>query len=229
MAAIVALAFFYAPVMAIDVIDMGLGNIGSVRRLLQRVGLESNLVREPSGLSGRAPILLPGVGHFTQASQFLDASGFRGPRRARREAGHPILGICLGAQLFCRQSEEGPGEGLGWVPSTVRRFPTRDTAGHPLRVPHMGWRRFAPPDGTLPFPVSPGRMYFAHSFFVDPAPSPEYVACTGMFGGYQFASVVSSGSAIGMQFHPEKSHHFGSSLIRAWAAWAFARLGGSRA
>jgi glutamine amidotransferase len=72
-------------------------------------------------------------------------------------------------------------------------------------------------------------MYFAHSFFVDPAPSPEYVACTGMFGGYQFASVVSSGSAIGMQFHPEKSHHFGSSLIRAWAAWAFARLGGSRA
>ncbi|MFZ4721532.1 MAG: imidazole glycerol phosphate synthase subunit HisH [Phycisphaerales bacterium] len=225
MAAFVDLVLIYALVMAIDVIDMGLGNIGSVQRLLQRVGLESNLVREPRELTGRAPLLLPGVGHFTQAAQFLDSSGFRAPLRARMEAGHPMLGICLGAQLFCCESEEGPGVGLGWVPSTVRRFPTHDVAGKPLRVPHMGWRRFAPPEDTLPFHVPPGRMYFAHSFFIDPRPSPEHVVCTGMFGGHEFASVVRSNDAIGLQFHPEKSLHFGSSLVRAWADWASGRIG----
>lgn len=206
--------------MRVQTIDMGLGNIGSVCRMLQRTGIEPQVIRTRQELSAAHPVILPGVGHFSQASQFLDSSDLRSPLSDLMRSGHPILGICLGAQLFCKESEEGAGVGLGWVASSVRRFPAEQVGGGPLRVPHMGWRRFAPPDGTLPFSVPPGRMYYAHSYFIDPLPAAESVMCTSTFGGYEFASVVRSGNSFGLQFHPEKSHLFGCALVSAWLAWA---------
>jgi glutamine amidotransferase len=208
--------------MLIHVIDMGLGNISSVCRMLERAGIEPSVIRTRAELTGEHPVILPGVGHFTHASQFLDASGLREPLGDLMRASHPMLGICLGAQLFCRESEEGPGVGLGWVASTVCRFPAEQVGGGQLRVPHMGWRRFAPPDGTMPFGVPPGRMYYAHSYYIDPVPAPGHVVCTSTFGGYEFASVVRSGNAFGLQFHPEKSHHFGCALVTEWSRWASA-------
>ena len=154
----------------VEVIDLETGNIGSVLKMLARIGADPVVVREPGALAGRHPVLLPGVGHFSKAAESLEARAMRPKLDALHQAGWPILGICLGAQLLCRDSEEGPGAGLGWIPTTVRRFPELDAEGKPLRVPHMGWQPFSPPDGTLPFTVPAGLMYFAHSFFVDPAP-----------------------------------------------------------
>jgi glutamine amidotransferase len=208
--------------MRVQMIDMGLGNIGSVCRMMQRVGIEPQVIRSRQELSADHAVILPGVGHFSHASQFLDSSDLRGPLSDLMGSGHPILGICLGAQLFCKESEEGAGVGLGWVSSSVRRFPAQQVGGGTLRVPHMGWRRFAPPDGTLPFHVPPGRMYYAHSYFIDPLPDAGSVVCTSTVGGHEFASVVRIGNSLGFQFHPEKSHLFGCALVSAWVAWASA-------
>ncbi len=207
----------------LTVIDLGLGNIGSVLKLLNRSGAEPRLATSADDLTGERPVVLPGVGHFTHAVAALDRLGLRDRLDALYRADCPVLGICLGAQLLCSASEEGEGAGLGWCATEVRRFPATATDGTPLRVPHMAWRTFSPPAGTLPFDIGPGRMYFAHSYYIDPAPLSEGLLCTATFGGIEFASVVRSRNALGVQFHPEKSHRFGESLIRGWIAWSTAR------
>lgn len=209
----------------IDVVDLETGNIGSVLKMLVRIGLAPRVARKPSELSGRTPLLLPGVGHFSRAATALDDSGLRQRIDELHAGGIPILGICLGAQLMARSSEEGPGNGLGWLPTTIRRFPASGTDGKPLRVPHMSWETFRPPDGTLPFEVPAGRMYFAHSFYIDPAPLGPDSICEAEFGGVRFTSVARSGNALGAQFHPEKSHRFGMAFLSGWARWSMLMLG----
>lgn len=212
---------------AIEVVDLETGNIGSVLNMLVRIGCTPKLAKRVDELEGRHPILLPGVGHFSKAAESLDRSGFRATLDALRARDWPILGICLGAQLMCRSSDEGPGRGLGWLPTTVRRFPATDSAGAPLRVPHMEWQPFAPPDGCLPFPVPAGRVYFTHSFYIDPEPLGDASACESEFGGVRFTSVAWTGRAMGAQFHPEKSHRHGMAFLTGWARWAYSEIGGA--
>ena len=204
----------------IEVIDLDTGNIASVQKMLARIGLESAMVRCPAELTGEHPVLLPGVGHFTRAAMSLDSSGLRDRLNAVHAADCPVLGICLGAQLMSRASEEGIGEGLGWLPTAVRRFPVHGLDGVPLRVPHMAWQPFCPPSGTLPFEVLSGRMYFTHSYYIDPLPLGGGSACESEFGGVRFTSVARIGNAIGAQFHPEKSHRHGMAFLSSWAGWA---------
>ncbi len=209
---------------AVEVIDLDTGNIGSVLNMLARIGCLPRVVRAPSELQGCHPVLLPGVGHFSRAATGLESSGLRPSLDALRARDWPVLGICLGAQLMCRSSEEGPGEGLGWLPTAVRRFPAAGTDGRPLRVPHMEWQPFAPPDGCLPFQVPPGRVYFAHSYYIDPDPLGDASACESEFGGIRFTSVARRGRAIGAQFHPEKSHRHGMAFLSNWLRWAQAEI-----
>ena len=204
----------------LEVVDLETGNIGSVLKMLVRIGVAPTVVRRPHELSGTTPLLLPGVGHFSKAAASLDASGLRTRIDELHTSGAPILGICLGAQLMATESEEGPGRGLGWLPTTIRRFPTHGPDGRPLRVPHMAWESFRPPSGTLPFEVPPGRMYFAHSFYIDPAPLGDDSVCESEFGGVRFTSVARSRNAFGAQFHPEKSHRFGMAFLSGWVRWA---------
>jgi len=206
----------------VDVIDLETGNIGSVLNMLLRIGHTPRVVRRPEELEQRHPVLLPGVGHFSKAVDALDRSGLRPCLDALRARDWPVLGICLGAQLMCRSSEEGAGTGLGWMPTTVRRFPAIDTAGKPLRVPHMEWQPFAPPDGCLPFNMPAGRVYFAHSYFIDPDPLGDASICESEFGGVRFTSVTRQGRALGAQFHPEKSHRHGMAFLSSWVQWAHA-------
>jgi len=212
------------PARPLEVVDLETGNIGSVLKMLVRIGVAPRVVRAASEVSGEVPVVLPGVGHFSRAAAALDASGMRRRLGELHAANLPFLGICLGAQLMALRSEEGSGEGLGWLGTEIRRFPDVGTDGSRLRVPHMAWQPFRPPDGALPFAVPPGRMYFAHSYFIDPAPIPGQSLCESEFGGVRFCSVARSRHAIGAQFHPEKSHRFGMGFFSGWVEWAWQEL-----
>lgn len=202
------------------VIDLGVGNIGSLVKSLTRIGFAPSVRREAGDAGPGGPVIIPGIGQFSYAIQRIDSLGWRTWLNDARIAGRPILGICLGAQLMCQGSEEGPGEGLGWLPLSVRRFPTITTQGHPLRVPHMGWQQFTPPATLLPFPVTDGRMYYAHSFFIEISASSQVTPYLSSYGGVRFASIVRAECAWGVQFHPERSCCCGSEFIRGWMAWA---------
>ena len=204
----------------LNLIDLNIGNIGSVMKMLTRIGARPIICKSSNDIDERAPIVIPGVGHFTKAAQSLDAGRWRERLSELHTSNRPILGICLGAQLFCQSSEEGPGAGLGWIPTTVLRFPATDSNGGLLRVPHMCWQNFTPPDGCFPFSVPTGRMYYAQSFYIKPTIAPEFAPYQSTYGDIQFAAAVRSRNAIGMQFHPEKSHRYGMALLRSWLDWA---------
>ncbi len=206
----------------IGVVDAGLGNIGSLLNMLDRIGAPARAVATPAELQSARALILPGVGAFDHGMARLHASGLVAPLRDRVLAhGIPLLGICLGMQLLGRASEEGSSPGLGLIPATTRRL-AFDPAGPRLRLPHMGWNecRATSPDTLIPPPADEEtpRFYFVHSYHVVPD-APELVAGWTTYGR-DFASAVRHGNLHGVQFHPEKSHHWGKQLLARFAALA---------
>ena len=174
--------------------DTGAGNLHSLRRALEVVGVECVVEAEATRLASTSLVVLPGVGAFGTAAARL-APGRAALRRALLD-GQPCLGICLGMQLLFERSEEGEGEGLGVIPGDVTRLVAR-------RVPHMGW---TPVDGV-------GDMYFAHSFGCRPT-EPGVVTAWAVHEGAPVAAIVKVAKTIGVQFHPEKSSAAGLALLR---------------
>ncbi len=183
----------------IAVIDYGAGNLRSVCNGLTVLSAEYFVTSEPAGLERGSAILLPGVGHFGQMMQALDAAGLTHPLRRKLESGVPYLGICLGLQGLFESSEEAPGvRGLGLLPGAVRRF------NRGQKVPHMGWTAVEPG----------GRMYyFAHSYYV-PAKAEGCAAVARH--GLPFTAILRRGNLTGAQFHPEKSGPAGLEFLRDW-------------
>lgn len=199
----------------IGILDYGVGNLGSVRNMLRRVGCDAAIVDTAEDVRACSKLVLPGVGAFDRAMVRLDASGLRGPLdEMALEKKIPVLGICLGMQLLTRGSEEGNLPGLGYVAAETRRFP-RDMG---LKVPHMGWNvvtRSTPSALTDHFDGET-RFYFVHSYCVT-ADSPEnsMLKCTY---GIEFDAGIMQDNVFGAQFHPEKSHRFGKALFAAFEA-----------
>jgi imidazole glycerol phosphate synthase glutamine amidotransferase subunit len=192
----------------ITVIDYGAGNIASVRNALQEVDAEHTVVNTPAAVQTAERIVLPGVGHFGQMMNALDALHLREPL-LERIAGHvPFFGICLGMQALLEGSEEAPGvAGLGLLPGIVRRFPAD------ARVPHMGWNQTQ--DLTGCHRGSPNYFYFAHSYYVAFDQSVASSSCT--YAGVCFMAELQNANTFGVQFHPEKSGPAGLSYFR-WLA-----------
>lgn len=174
--------------------DTGAGNLHSLMRALAVVGVECTVEADAQKLAGTPLVVLPGVGAFGTAAARLEPG--RASLRAALLEGQPCLGICLGMQLLFERSEEGPGDGLGFLSGSVTRLRAR-------RVPHMGW---TPVDGV-------GEMYFAHSFACRPA-DPQVVTAWAQHDGAPVAAIVKSRRTIGVQFHPEKSSTGGLALLR---------------
>lgn len=197
----------------IHLVDLGIGNLGSVLNMLARAGAQVQRISDPAALVGASKVILPGVGSFDAMVQKLDAAGFRQPLIEHVQRGHHLLGICLGMQLFAQGSDEGELPGLGLVPGRVRRFRFEGDQAH-LKVPHMGWNRVKP---GHEHPLGRGledaaRFYFVHSYYFDCESQDDVLFKTHY--GHDFASGVHRGNVMGVQFHPEKSHRFGLQLIQ---------------
>jgi imidazole glycerol phosphate synthase glutamine amidotransferase subunit len=194
----------------IGVIDYGAGNLRSALKAFEFLGLPAQVVTSPAELKNTSRIVVPGVGAFGAAVERLDASGFRRPLCDWIAAGRPLLGICLGMQLLLDTSAETPGAcGLGIIPGDNRKF----TAG---KGPQIGWNRVR---STADEPVFSGMredgwFYFVHSYYATPLNGAAVVA-TATYG-IDFPAALRSGSAVGVQFHPEKSGPAGLALLERW-------------
>ena len=193
----------------IALIDYDAGNIRSVGNALQRLGAEYELTADPARILAADKVILPGVGNAAEAMEHLRERGLceliRGLRR-------PVLGICVGMQLLCRDSEEGPVQGLGIFDAHVRRFHETPDA----KVPHMGWNALGNLDGKL-FKGIPGGsfVYFVHSYRADLCPD---TIATYRHGEDLFSAALKYENFYGTQFHPEKSGSTGAAILQNFLA-----------
>jgi len=201
------------PLKKIAVIDVGLGNIASIQRMLHKAGSQSFAATTPDDLLGIEKVILPGVGHFNEGMKLLHKSGFASAlKRLIRSENIQLMGICLGMQMLCRSSDEGAAPGMGVIDADVRKF--RFPEGFKLKIPHMGWNivSSAKVNPLLPPCEEEQRFYFVHSYKVVPD-DPLISIGIAQYGG-EFCAAFQKGNVFGVQFHPEKSHRFGMELMR---------------
>lgn len=194
----------------IKIIDYGMGNLRSVSKALDFLGLDNEIVETPQALAGADRMILPGVGAFGDAMKELHARGLVEPIMEHLDAGRPLLGICLGMQLVMEWSEESPGvEGLGIIPGGCRKFQIG------LKVPQMGWNRVKP---VTDCPLFKGLseedyFYFVHSFYVDPEGEGKAAAAGITDYEIEYPSVLWRENLVATQFHPEKSQQRGLTML----------------
>lgn len=195
----------------IVIVDYGLGNLRSVKVALGRIGVEAAIGGTREQVAAADFLVIPGVGSFRQGMQNLQASSLISVLEEKVLTEKvPTLGICLGMQLFTSSSEEGACEGLGWIPGTTVRM---DDCGGSARIPHVGRNVVTPVVESPLFEGIPAGayFYFTHSYHVT-CPS-EYVVAETCYG-HSFPSMIQKENIIGTQFHVEKSHTPGRTLLR---------------
>jgi len=190
------------------VLNYEAGNVRSAERALLRAGADAFVTGDVAAAAAADLLVIPGVGHFGQCARHFRAAGFEDLVRRWLDDGRPLLGICVGMQILYASSDEDPAaEGLGLLPGHVRRLPAD------VVVPHMGWDtiRVVRPDPAVAR-LDGQRCYFTHSYYADPADDGHVIAVCDYGPG--FPCVVRTGSALGLQFHPEKSSSVGAALLR---------------
>lgn len=200
----------------IGVVDYGSGNVTAIENALGRLNEPYMLVAVADDFAAADKLILPGVGAFDAVMGRLGESGLIGPLNdAVLDRKIPVLGICVGMQILAESSEEGAHRGLGWVPGTVTRLDTSNLRRPPF-LPHMGWNAIkAATDAALFQSVDQDLgFYFLHSYRFSCAPA--YELAVADYGG-DFTVAVRNENVYGVQFHPEKSHRNGETLISNFA------------
>ena len=193
----------------IAIIDYDAGNIRSVGNALQRLGAEYELTADPVRILAADKVILPGVGNAAEAMASLQARDLCELVKTLRR---PVLGICVGMQLMCRDSEEGPTQCLGIFDAHVRRFQEAPDA----KVPHMGWNAIGNLDSKLFKGMEGGSfVYFVHSYY--PGLCPDTIA-TCRHGEQLFSAALKYENFYGTQFHPEKSGSVGAAILQNFLA-----------
>lgn len=202
--------------MSIAIIDYGVGNLGSIQNMFKKLGAQTSIVSDIGGIERATKIILPGVGAFDAGMSQLNQSGLRPTLDAAvLERRVPVAGICLGMQLMTNGSEEGKLPGLGWVPAKTIRFVP--TANKTIKIPHMGWSVVdkAKQSPVLELLDDKSRFYFVHSYHVS-CRDREDVLLSAQYGLVQYDAAFERENILGFQFHPEKSHRYGLTLLKAF-------------
>lgn len=202
--------------MSVAIVDYNAGNLRSVQRACNAVGVPCELLRDPDALVKAERIIFPGVGHAQSAMQTLRDTGLDQALHEAFRRGIPMLGICVGAQLILERSEESAIPCLGLLPGVTRRFQLDPKV---FKIPHIGWNAVEP---ARPHPllegITPGtEFYFVHSYYPDPA-SADLVMARTDYGG-SFCCALGRDNLFATQFHPEKSAAAGLALLERFSRW----------
>jgi glutamine amidotransferase len=192
--------------MKVAILDYGAGNLHSLAKAVRAAGVDVRIEADPSTAVKSDAMLLPGVGAFGSATEFL--APHRQALVSALQDGLPCLGICLGMQLLFDTSEEGEGMGLGVIAGQVRKLATK-------RVPQIGWNSIDDPNDPL-FDAAPlSTAYFANSYVCEPDDARTAIAWS-THDGDRFVAAARIKNIVGVQFHPEKSSAAGCDFIRAF-------------
>lgn len=202
----------------IVVIDYESGNLRSVAKALEALGISPAVTGDPDRLAAADGVILPGVGSAAQAMAALQGRGLIGPIKDYVRSGKPFFGVCLGLQLLLERTEEGGGDCLGLVAGQVKLFSAG--AQGELKVPHMGWNSVEIQGRHPVFDGIPesSYFYFVHSYYGAPDRDDWVAGTTGY--GVTFCSVLAKDNLVATQFHPEKSGPVGLRIYRNFIAMA---------
>jgi glutamine amidotransferase len=191
------------------ILDYGVGNLLSLKCALEKVGLTAIIGVSTQQLKKADAIALPGVGNFSAAITKLEA--VKETLLVAVESGTPLIGICLGLQLFFPESEEGLGKGLGLFEGKNVRLRGE------VKVPHMGWNtlRLLKHETLFEGIADKSYVYFVHSLY--PVPTDKGIVASETEYGAMFASAITSKNMFGTQFHPEKSGDIGLKILENFA------------
>ena len=204
--------------MTIAIVDYECGNTGSIANMLRHLGANAMVTRDTLELHNASGIILPGVGSFDAGIEKLRKFGLDETLSTLAHTDRkPLLGVCLGAQLMTKSSEEGKKPGMGWVKVVTKRFQF-DGAGEKLPIPHMGWSFVSSvrDDQMCSGFDAFTKFYFVHSYHFEI--QDEDIALIDSHYGYSFPAAFRQDNVIGVQFHPEKSHRHGMNLMRNFLA-----------
>jgi glutamine amidotransferase len=191
------------------IFDYGVGNLLSLKCALEKVGLNAKITVSAQQLKNADAIALPGVGNFSAAATKLDT--VKEQLVYAVESGTPLLGICIGLQLFFQESEEGPGKGLALFEGKTVRLPNS------VKVPQMGWNtlRIVKQNQFFEGVDDESYVYFVHSLY--PVPADKGIVAAETEYGTTFTSAIASKNVYGTQFHPEKSGDVGLKILENFA------------
>ena len=198
----------------IAIIDYKMGNLRSVSKLLERLKSDFIITSNYKEIKKADKIIIPGVGHFGKGMENLHRLNLLSVLQDKAiNCETPILGICLGMQLFSKHSEEGDATGLNWIDAIVKKF-NYSQLNNKYKIPHMGWNSIElTSEHQLLEGVSNNNFfYFAHSYYVSCKSSNNVIGRTTY--GVQFDSAIAYNNIYGLQFHPEKSHSMGIQIIK---------------
>ncbi len=202
---------------SVVVLDYGSGNLRSAERAVARTGVDVTVTSDLAAAAAADGLFVPGVGAFAACMAGIDELG-AGPMIAERvAAGHPVLGVCVGMQIFFDSGVEHgvTTKGLGLLPGVVSKLTAE-------RIPHMGWNTVTAPAGSVLLSGAPedARFYFVHSYAASDLAALRQAGATVTTASHDepFAAVVELGALSVAQFHPEKSADAGFALLRNWVA-----------
>jgi len=189
----------------------------AIQNVYNKLSISNTVASDIYELNGAQKIILPGVGAFDYAMQKLIHSGmYDSINDLVLNKKIPVLGICVGVQLMTNSSDEGKLKGLGWIDAKVKKF-DESKLNSKVNLPHMGWIDVNPVKNSPLFKdlEQDAKFYFLHSYYIDSDNSEQILAKSDYAG--EFVSAVNKDNIYGVQFHPEKSHHFGVKLLENFA------------
>lgn len=201
----------------ITIIDYGVGNINAFVNVYKRVNILTKIAKTAADLEDAQKLILPGVGHFDHAMSELIKSGMREKLdELVMMKKVPVIGICVGMQMMGNSSDEGKLKGLKWIDASIKKF-DETKIKQVTRLPHMGWNNVHP---VIFNPLFEGLekealFYFLHSYYFE-CNNTSNILATSEYGD-EFTCAAYNENVYGIQFHPEKSHHYGETLLHNFA------------